>query len=170
MVRLDSQSQIGLSRTFKMKVAGVLQFLQHRIWLDFVPTNRFCRMVKGRDILLQSFEWALPFGGIPVLSVKTGSKAEQAGIRPCDIIIEASCDISNLSLHALPQWPGVSWQLSSASRVDFDVSRMRSMDFAALFRALVGNSITLSIARSSNPIPEYAQLNSSPIPARTYFD
>lgn len=124
----------------------------HQEKLDL--TNELCRVVKGRDFLLQTFEWAVPFGGIPVLSVRSGSKAEIAGIRPFDVIIAASCDISKLSLNSLPQSAGISWQLSSASRVDFDVSRMTSSGFASLFRSILGNTITLTIARSCKPSAE----------------
>ena len=112
------------------------------------------RIIKGRDFLLEAFEWAIPFGGIPILSVACNGSAEKAGARPSDVIIAATCDISKINLNALPKFPGVVWQLSSATTIEFDLSRATSPDFAVMFRALLGSPLTLTVARSCRPMPE----------------
>ncbi len=103
---------------------------------------------------MSAFDWAVPFGGIPILSVEKGSKAEMAGALPYDVIISATCDISSLRLNSIPKSPRLNWQLISASTVEFDLSMCSSPEFAVLFRALLGNRMSLTVARSSRPMPE----------------
>ncbi len=113
----------------------------------------FYRSIKGREALLLSFEWALPFGGIPILSVVSGSTAAMAGARPFDVITTLTCDISGLSFSALPSVPGSSWKLIDATHVEFDVTEIDAQDFARIFRSLLGNPIFLSAVRSNVPPP-----------------
>uniref|UniRef100_A0A7S0MBS0 Uncharacterized protein n=1 Tax=Cryptomonas curvata TaxID=233186 RepID=A0A7S0MBS0_9CRYP len=122
--------------------------------------------IKNQDYLLTAFDWALPFGGIPILSVSKGSKAEFAGALPYDVIIAATCDISSLRLNTIPKSPRLNWQLTSASSVEFDLSMCSSPEFAGLFRTLLGHRLSLTIARSSRPMPDLRSL-AGPLEAGT---
>mmetsp|Transcript_42386 Transcript_42386/g.113391 ORF Transcript_42386/g.113391 Transcript_42386/m.113391 type:complete len:159 (-) Transcript_42386:296-772(-) len=111
------------------------------------------RPIKNRDVILKALEWATPFGGLPILSVAPGSLADASGAKQFDVMISLCCNITNMDFRQLPVVREAPWRLTTATMVEFDLSRVTARDFAKLFRALLGNRLHIAVARTSHPLP-----------------